>query len=130
VLFPLLKNIFDLNVLFSYSIALDDIASRDAKVRSTERDAEGLHRELEMVEQARESALAENRLGLNTKHKSHMHRNSQLLSSMILLLNFILVGFEVLMVASMKVAVFWVIAPCSLVEIYQRFRGTCCSKYL
>jgi hypothetical protein len=23
-------------------------------------------------------------------------------------------------------AVFWVIAPCSLVEVYQRFRGPCC----
>jgi hypothetical protein len=26
----------------------------------------------------------------------------------------------------MKTAVFWVVAPCSLVEVYQRFRGTCC----
>jgi hypothetical protein len=25
-----------------------------------------------------------------------------------------------------KIAVFWVVAPCSLVEIYQRFRGPCC----
>jgi hypothetical protein len=24
---------------------------------------------------------------------------------------------------SMKMAVFWVVAPCSLVEVYQRFRG-------
>jgi hypothetical protein len=24
---------------------------------------------------------------------------------------------------SMKIAVFWVVAPCSLVEVYQRFRG-------
>jgi hypothetical protein len=23
-------------------------------------------------------------------------------------------------------AVFWVVAPCSLVELYQRFRGPCC----
>jgi hypothetical protein len=23
-------------------------------------------------------------------------------------------------------AVFWVVAPCSLVEVYQRFRGSCC----
>jgi hypothetical protein len=23
-------------------------------------------------------------------------------------------------------AVFWVVAPCSLVEFYQRFRGPCC----
>jgi hypothetical protein len=26
----------------------------------------------------------------------------------------------------MKMAVFWVVAPCSLVQIYQRFRGPCC----
>jgi hypothetical protein len=26
----------------------------------------------------------------------------------------------------MKIAVFWVVAPCSLVEVYQRFRGPCC----
>jgi hypothetical protein len=26
-------------------------------------------------------------------------------------------------------AVFWVVAPCSLVEIYQRFRGPCCLHY-
>jgi hypothetical protein len=26
----------------------------------------------------------------------------------------------------MKMAVFWVVAPCSLVEIYQHFRGPCC----
>jgi hypothetical protein len=25
-----------------------------------------------------------------------------------------------------KMAVFWVVAPCSLVEVYQRFRGPCC----
>jgi hypothetical protein len=23
-------------------------------------------------------------------------------------------------------AIFWVVAPCSLVEVYQRFRGPCC----
>jgi hypothetical protein len=27
---------------------------------------------------------------------------------------------------SLKMAVFWVVAPCSLVEVYQRFRGACC----
>jgi hypothetical protein len=37
-----------------------------------------------------------------------------------------LVGFEVLTAVSMKMAVFWVVAPCSLVEAYQRFRGPCC----
>jgi hypothetical protein len=36
------------------------------------------------------------------------------------------VGFEVLMAVSTKMAVFWVVAPCSLVEVYQRFRGPCC----
>jgi hypothetical protein len=25
----------------------------------------------------------------------------------------------------MNMAVFWVVAPCSLVDIYRRFRGTC-----
>jgi hypothetical protein len=35
------------------------------------------------------------------------------------------VGFEVLTAVSMKIAVFWVVAPCSLVEVYQRFRGPC-----
>jgi hypothetical protein len=33
----------------------------------------------------------------------------------------IMVGFEVLTVVSTKMAVFWIIAPCSLVEVYQRF---------
>lgn len=80
MLFSLLKSIFRLFIyLFSYSIALDDIASRDAKVRSTERDAEGLRRELEMVEQSRASALAENRLGLNSKLVTV--RNSHFLSN-------------------------------------------------
>jgi hypothetical protein len=37
-----------------------------------------------------------------------------------------IVGFEVFMAVGMKMAVFWVLAPCSLVEIYQRFRGPCC----
>jgi hypothetical protein len=26
----------------------------------------------------------------------------------------------------MKMAVFWVVAPCSLIAVYQRFRGPCC----
>jgi hypothetical protein len=37
-----------------------------------------------------------------------------------------LVRFEVLTAVSTKMAVFWVVAPCSLVEVYQRFRGPCC----
>jgi hypothetical protein len=36
------------------------------------------------------------------------------------------VGFEVLTVVSMKMAVFWVVAPCSLVKVYQCFRGPYC----
>jgi hypothetical protein len=36
------------------------------------------------------------------------------------------VGFEVLTAVSTKMAVFWVVAPCSLVEVYQRFRGPWC----
>jgi hypothetical protein len=36
------------------------------------------------------------------------------------------VGFEVFTTANMKMAVYRVVAPCSLVEVYQRFRGTCC----
>jgi hypothetical protein len=36
------------------------------------------------------------------------------------------VRFQVPSTASMKMTVFWVIAPCSLVEVYRRFRGTYC----
>jgi hypothetical protein len=36
------------------------------------------------------------------------------------------VGFEVLTAMSTKMAVLWIVAPCSLVEVYQRFRGPCC----
>jgi hypothetical protein len=36
------------------------------------------------------------------------------------------VGFEVLTAMSMKIVVFWVVAPCSLEEVYHRFRGPCC----
>jgi hypothetical protein len=28
--------------------------------------------------------------------------------------------------SEMKMAVFWVVAACSLIEVYRRFRGTCC----
>jgi hypothetical protein len=31
--------------------------------------------------------------------------------------------FEVLTAAGTKMAVFWVVAPCSLVEVYRRFRA-------
>jgi hypothetical protein len=29
----------------------------------------------------------------------------------------------------MMMAVFWVVAPCSLVEVYRRFRGACCLNH-
>jgi hypothetical protein len=34
-----------------------------------------------------------------------------------------IVGFEVLTAVSTKTTVFWVVVPCSLVEVYQRYRG-------
>jgi hypothetical protein len=37
-----------------------------------------------------------------------------------------IVGFEVLTAVGKKMAVFWVVAPCRLVEILQRLRGPCC----
>jgi hypothetical protein len=40
------------------------------------------------------------------------------------------VGFEVFMAASMKMDVFRVVTPCSLVEVYQRFRCPCCLHHL
>jgi hypothetical protein len=42
---------------------------------------------------------------------------------------FIIVGFEVLTAASMKMAVLWVVTPCKLVEVYRGFRGNS-SKHL
>jgi hypothetical protein len=41
-------------------------------------------------------------------------------------ISFFLSRFEVLTAASMKMAVFLVVAPYSLVEVYQRLRGTSC----
>jgi hypothetical protein len=40
--------------------------------------------------------------------------------------NITLVGFEVLTAVSMKIAVFWVVAPCSVGVVLERFRGRCC----
>jgi hypothetical protein len=33
------------------------------------------------------------------------------------------------MAVGTKMAVFWVVVQCSLVEIYQRFRGPCCRHH-
>jgi hypothetical protein len=41
-------------------------------------------------------------------------------------INFIIVRFQVLMAANMKVTVIWDIMPCSLVETDQHFRGAYC----
>jgi hypothetical protein len=41
-------------------------------------------------------------------------------------LNLYALRFQVLMAASMKVTVFWNVAPCSLIEIDRRFRGAYC----
>jgi hypothetical protein len=37
-----------------------------------------------------------------------------------------MVKFQVLTAAIMRMTVFWDVAQCSLVEVYRRFRGTCC----
>jgi hypothetical protein len=34
--------------------------------------------------------------------------------------------FGYLIKCGMKMAVFWVVEPCSLIEVYQRLRGPCC----
>jgi hypothetical protein len=36
------------------------------------------------------------------------------------------VRYQVLMAVSMKMAVFYTVARCSLVQVYRRFRGACC----
>jgi hypothetical protein len=41
----------------------------------------------------------------------------------------LLVTFQVLMVAIMKVAAFWDTAPCSLIEVDRRFRGAYCPRH-
>jgi hypothetical protein len=38
-----------------------------------------------------------------------------------------IVKFEVLTAASMKMAVLWVVAPSSVVDVYRRFRFACCA---
>jgi hypothetical protein len=37
-----------------------------------------------------------------------------------------MVRFQVLTAASMKMTVFWVVAPCNLIDVYRHFRGACC----
>jgi hypothetical protein len=38
--------------------------------------------------------------------------------------------FQILTAASMKMTVFWVVAPGSVVEVYRRFRDACCLHHL
>jgi hypothetical protein len=40
--------------------------------------------------------------------------------------NFTQVGFEVIAVVGAQIVVFWVVAPCCLVFVWQHFRGICC----
>jgi hypothetical protein len=40
------------------------------------------------------------------------------------------VEFEVLAAVRTKMAVFWVVALCYLVEVYERFRDPCCLHHL
>jgi hypothetical protein len=40
-------------------------------------------------------------------------------------LSYGIVRFQVFTAASMKMAAFWDVAPCSLVEVYRRFRRAC-----
>jgi hypothetical protein len=40
------------------------------------------------------------------------------------------VRFQVLNAANMRMAVFWVVTPCSLIKFYRRFRDTCCLHQL
>jgi hypothetical protein len=37
-----------------------------------------------------------------------------------------MLGFEVVTAVSTNMAVLWFVTPCSLIDIYQRFRGPCC----
>jgi hypothetical protein len=59
---------------------------------------------------------------------SHEHGANRKLEVIIILwgLENYQVGFEVLTAVCTKMAVFWVLAPCGLVEVSQRFRGPCC----
>jgi hypothetical protein len=36
---------------------------------------------------------------------------------------------EVLTASSLKMAVLWDVAPCSLVDVYRRLRGACCVRH-
>jgi hypothetical protein len=41
-------------------------------------------------------------------------------------MNMLKVRSQVLTAASIKMAVFWGVAPCSVVEVYRRYRGIFC----
>jgi hypothetical protein len=38
-------------------------------------------------------------------------------------------SFQVHIAVSMNMVVVWDVEPCSLVEVYQHFRGVCCSHH-
>jgi hypothetical protein len=61
-------------------------------------------------------------------HKASLPRSQSTVCWMIIVTthNYKMVRFQVLTAASMKMAIFWDVAPCSLVEVYRRFSGACC----
>jgi hypothetical protein len=41
------------------------------------------------------------------------------------ILQLMIVRFEVITAADMKMSVFWIAVPCSLIQIYRHFKGAC-----
>jgi hypothetical protein len=44
-------------------------------------------------------------------------------------ITFNIVRFEFLATVTSKITVFWDLTPCSLVDVYQNFAGTCCNHF-
>jgi hypothetical protein len=59
----------------------------------------------------------------NCWHGGNTQDRILILTGTLIILN---ARFQVLTAASMRMAVFWAVAPCSLVEVYRPFRGACC----
>jgi hypothetical protein len=65
-------------------------------------------------------------IGLRTNYASNIPYKSTITNMSTLRNFYVFVRFKVLTVANMKMVVFWVVAPCSLVEVYRCFRSACC----